>query len=72
MRRQLQLEEEGADDLIQTYTSLQQEVESKTKRLKKLVTKFKAAKQEIADLSGEYAQEREELEVTLEQLIRFL
>lgn len=72
IQRKLEEKEESAVELQETYVSLQQEVEVKTKKLKKLFAKLQAAKQEIQDLQEEHVKERQELEQTQNELTREL
>ncbi|XP_037070963.1 kinesin-like protein KIF3B [Pollicipes pollicipes] len=51
-------------DMQQTFQSLQQEVDVKTKKLKKLFAKLQAVKREISDATEEFHGERRELEET--------
>lgn len=43
------------------YSSIQEEVEKKTKKLRKLFVKYEAAKQEVQDITEEFQAEREDL-----------
>ncbi|WAR03486.1 KRP95-like protein [Mya arenaria] len=72
IQQKLEEKEEAAVDLQETYVSLQQEVEVKTKKLKKLFAKLQATKQEIQDLQEEHVKERQELEQTQNELTREL
>ena len=53
-----------------TYTSLQAEVEAKTRKLRKLFTKLQTVKQEIVDVTEEYNRDRRDLEDTQQQLLK--
>merc|ERR1719502_1255646 len=70
----LQQEKERIDEerlaTDQKYSSLREEAESKTKKLKQLWAKFRAAQAEIADLQAEQAQEKEDLLQTVRELTR--
>lgn len=72
IQQKLEEKEESAVELQETYVSLQQEVEVKTKKLKKLFAKLQATKQEIQDLQEEHVKERQELEQTQNELTREL
>jgi kinesin family protein 3/17 len=61
---QLQLEE--------NFSSLQEEVEVKTKKLKKLFAKFKEVTEEINDLKDEFRIEKEDLLDTIRELSKEL
>ncbi|XP_040204151.1 kinesin-like protein KIF3C isoform X1 [Rana temporaria] len=60
--QQMMLRDEETVELRGTYTSLQQEVEMKTKKLKKLYAKLQAVKGEIQDQHDEYVRVRQDLE----------
>ncbi|XP_005062832.1 PREDICTED: kinesin-like protein KIF3C [Ficedula albicollis] len=62
MQQQMLLRDEETMELRETYTSLQQEVEIKTKKLKKLYAKLQAVKAEIQDQHDEYIRVRQDLE----------
>ncbi|KAK2157882.1 hypothetical protein LSH36_183g02022 [Paralvinella palmiformis] len=72
IQQKLEEEEENALKIEETYTSLQQEVEIKTKKLKRLFAKLQATKQEIQDLKDEHIRERQELEQTQNEIMREL
>ncbi|KAJ3075083.1 Kinesin-like protein kif3b [Podochytrium sp. JEL0797] len=65
-RQELQLQME------ENYASLQEEVDIKSKKLKKLWAKVQAAKAEISDLQDEFRSEREDLLDTIRELSREL
>eukprot|EP00326_Haptolina_ericina_P008995 CAMPEP_0181212754 /NCGR_PEP_ID=MMETSP1096-20121128/24526_1 /TAXON_ID=156174 ORGANISM="Chrysochromulina ericina, Strain CCMP281" /NCGR_SAMPLE_ID=MMETSP1096 /ASSEMBLY_ACC=CAM_ASM_000453 /LENGTH=285 /DNA_ID=CAMNT_0023304319 /DNA_START=1 /DNA_END=854 /DNA_ORIENTATION=- len=54
------------------YRTLEEEAEAKTKKLKQLYSKFRAAKTEILDLQAEQQQEKEDLLHTVRELTRQL
>ncbi|KAG8430876.1 hypothetical protein GDO86_019820 [Hymenochirus boettgeri] len=62
IQQQVMLRDEETVELRGTYTSLQQEVEMKTKKLKKLYAKLQAVKGEIQDQHDEYVRVRQDLE----------
>lgn len=72
MQQKLESKDEGTLELRDTYSSLQQEVEIKTKKLKKLFAKLQAVKSDIQDLQEEHVRERQELEQTQDELMREL
>ncbi|XP_071506252.1 kinesin-II 95 kDa subunit-like, partial [Diadema antillarum] len=72
MEMKLKEKDENTEELQETYSSLQQEVEVKTKKLKKLFAKLQAYKSDIQDLQDEHARERQDLEQTQNELIREL
>ncbi|XP_078069140.1 kinesin-like protein KIF3B isoform X1 [Mustelus asterias] len=76
IQQQMLLRDEETMELKDTYTSLQQEVEIKTKKLKKvrkkLFAKLQAVKTEIRDLQDEHVRERQDLEHTQNELTREL
>ncbi|XP_068136023.1 kinesin-like protein KIF3C isoform X2 [Hyperolius riggenbachi] len=60
--QQMLIRDEETVELRGTFTSLQQEVEMKTKKLKKLYAKLQAVKGEIQDQHDEYVRVRQDLE----------
>ncbi|KAK1157843.1 kinesin-like protein KIF3B [Acipenser oxyrinchus oxyrinchus] len=72
MQQQMDSRDEETLELKETYSSLQQEVDIKTKKLKKLFAKLQAVKAEIHDLQEEHIKERQELEQTQNELTREL
>jgi kinesin family member 3B len=72
MARELSEKEEANLQLEEHFSSLQEEVEVKTKKLKKLWTKFQAASAEVNDLQEEFQSERSDLLDTIRQLTRTL
>ncbi|XP_060610788.2 kinesin-like protein KIF3C [Anolis sagrei] len=62
IQQQMLLRNEETTELRETFTSLQQEVEIKTKKLKKLYAKLQAVKAEIQDQHDEYIRVRQDLE----------
>lgn len=74
-REMLQKLEEKDGDTFQmkeTHSSLQEEVDVKTKKLKKIYGKLQQVKSEITDLQEEYITQRQQLEQTQEDLTRDL
>lgn len=72
MQQQLELQEESTLEIKETVTSLQQEVELKTKKLKKFYAKYMGFKQELVDTRDEHNRDRRELEITQNELIKEL
>lgn len=70
--KRLEEREEQGMELEKTYSSLQQEVDSKTKKLKKLFAKLQGTKQEILDVTEEYNRDRRDLEETQQELLKEL
>lgn len=70
MQQQMDSRDEETLELKETFTSLQQEVEVKTKKLKKLFAKLQAVKEEIQDVHEAHISERQELEQVLNELTR--
>ena len=66
--RQMAEKEEANFQLNEKYSCLQEEVQSKTKKLKKLWGKYQQAKREIDDLNGEFQDERNDLLETIRDL----
>uniref|UniRef100_H3DP79 Kinesin-like protein n=1 Tax=Tetraodon nigroviridis TaxID=99883 RepID=H3DP79_TETNG len=66
-------QDEETVELRETFTSLQQEVEAKTKKLKKkLYAKLQCIKAEIQDVNDEHVRSRQELEQIQNELTREL
>uniref|UniRef100_A0A3Q0T9I3 Kinesin-like protein n=1 Tax=Amphilophus citrinellus TaxID=61819 RepID=A0A3Q0T9I3_AMPCI len=72
IQQQMLAQDEETLELRETFTSLQQEVEAKTKKLKKLYTKLQCIKAEIKDVNDEHVKSRQELEQTQNELTREL
>ncbi|XP_029965938.1 kinesin-like protein KIF3C [Salarias fasciatus] len=72
MQQQMLVQDEETVELRETFTSLQQEVEAKTKKLKKLYAKLQCIKAEIQDVNDEHVKSRQELEQTQNELTREL
>ncbi|XP_014002800.1 kinesin-like protein KIF3B isoform X2 [Salmo salar] len=72
MKQQVDNRDEETLELKETYSSLQQEVDIKTKKLKKLFAKLQAVKTEIHDVQELHSKERQELEQTQNELTREL
>lgn len=64
--------EEANIMMEEQYASMAEEVEAKTKKLKKCWSKLQAAKQEIADLQHEFQSEREDMLDTIREINREL
>ncbi|XP_032817298.2 kinesin-like protein KIF3B [Petromyzon marinus] len=72
MQQQVERRDEETLELRDTFTSLRQEVELKTKKLKKLFAKLQSVKAETQDVQDEHVKERQELEQTQNELTREL
>uniref|UniRef100_A0A8C7Z7P7 Kinesin-like protein n=1 Tax=Oryzias sinensis TaxID=183150 RepID=A0A8C7Z7P7_9TELE len=72
MRQQMDNRDEETLELKETYSSLQQEVDIKTKKLKKLFSKLQAVKGEIEDVKEQHISERQEHEQIQDELTREL
>ncbi|UYV61046.1 KIF3C, partial [Cordylochernes scorpioides] len=72
MVQMLESQEEETLEIKETYSSLQQEAESKTKKLKKLFSKLQVVKAEIQDENDEYTRQREELQMAQYELTKEL
>ncbi|XP_075893676.1 kinesin-like protein KIF3C [Nelusetta ayraudi] len=72
IQQQMMAQDEETLELRDTFTSLQQEVEAKTKKLKKLYAKLQCIKAEIQDVNDEHVRSRQELEQTQNELTREL
>ena len=62
MLQKLEKEEDCSCEIAQTFSSLQQEVEAKTRKLKKLFAKLQSVKQETNDLHEEFCRDRTDLQ----------
>ena len=72
MQKRMEEEEEARLGLEEKYSSLQEEVEGKGRKLKKLWTKYKAAQSEIRDVQAEFSREKEDILETVRELSRQL
>lgn len=72
LKEELLQKEEDRDLVQEQYSSLKEEEEVKTKKLKKLMTKLKAAQAEKRDLFGEFQSEKEAMHETIRDLERQL
>ena len=72
LSRQMAEREEANLVLEEKYTSLNEEIQIKTKKLKKIFTKFQQAKTEIKDLQSEFQLEKDDLLETIRDLNRQL
>ncbi|KAK6299294.1 hypothetical protein J4Q44_G00308040 [Coregonus suidteri] len=72
LRRELEEKEAERLDVEEKYTSLQEEAQGKTKKLKKVWTMLMAAKSEMADLQQEHHREIEGLLENIRHLSREL
>lgn len=70
MLQLLEKEEESSCEIASTFSSLQQEVEAKTRKLKKLFAKLQSVKQEMGDLHEEFCRDRVDLQHTQDVLTR--
>lgn len=72
MRRKLEQEDESFEIVRGNYQNLQQEVDLKTKKLKRMIGKLQSVKQEIEDSTEVFNKERRDLEDTQSALIKDL
>ncbi|XP_076013720.1 kinesin family member 3Cb [Genypterus blacodes] len=72
IQQQMLLQDEETLEMRETFSSLQQEVELKTKKLKRLYAKLQSVKVEIGDIFEEHVVTRQELEQTQSELTREL
>ncbi|XP_069939114.1 kinesin-like protein KIF3B isoform X4 [Cherax quadricarinatus] len=72
MLQLLEKEEESSCEIASTFSSLQAEVEAKTRKLKKLFAKLQSVKQEMGDLHEEFCRDRVDLQNTQDVLTREL
>ncbi|KAK6751133.1 hypothetical protein RB195_002854 [Necator americanus] len=66
--RQLERQEDDTAEIHQTYSSLQQEVEAKTRKLRKLHLKLQKARNELHDSVLLHSQERQDLEASVTEI----
>ncbi|AWP16166.1 putative kinesin-like protein KIF3B [Scophthalmus maximus] len=72
IQQQMMLQDEETLEMKETFSSLQQEVELKTKKLKRLYAKLQLVKAEMRDVIDEHVMTRQELEQTQNELTREL
>ncbi|XP_056281762.1 kinesin family member 3Cb isoform X2 [Pseudoliparis swirei] len=72
IQQQMMLQDEEVLEMRETFSSLQQEVEHKTKKLKRLYAKLQLVKAEVRDVVDEHVEIRQELEETHTELTREL
>ncbi|XP_055379321.1 kinesin-like protein Klp68D [Condylostylus longicornis] len=72
IQQQLELQEETTLEIRDTVTTLEQEVDIKTKKLSKCYAKYLALQQELNDTKNEHNYDLRELEVTQNELVKEL
>ncbi|XP_017277100.1 kinesin-like protein KIF3B [Kryptolebias marmoratus] len=72
IQQQMMLQEEETLEMKETFSSLQQELEHKTKKLKRLYAKVQMLRGEMNDIIDEHVISRQELEETQDELTREL
>nr|XP_057912461.1 kinesin-like protein KIF3B [Doryrhamphus excisus] len=72
MRQQMMMRDEETLEMRETFSSLQQEVELKTKKLRRLYAKLQLVWAEMRDVINEHVTTRQELEQTQNELAREL
>ncbi|XP_026195189.1 kinesin family member 3Cb [Anabas testudineus] len=72
IQQQMMVQDEETLEMKETFSSLQQEVELKTKKLRRLYTKLQLVKGEMKDVIDEHIVARQELEQTQNELTREL
>ncbi|XP_071440220.1 kinesin-II 95 kDa subunit-like [Hetaerina americana] len=72
MMQKLEEKEESTLDLKETFSSLQQENESKTKKLRKMFSKLESIQQEIRDAYDEANEDRREMEANQKNMLKEL
>ena len=70
IKEMLESKQEKQMQLEDTYASLQEEVDVKSKKLKKLWTKVQAVRNEITEMKDDFRKEREELLETIRELTK--
>uniref|UniRef100_A0AC34FGW0 Kinesin motor domain-containing protein n=1 Tax=Panagrolaimus sp. ES5 TaxID=591445 RepID=A0AC34FGW0_9BILA len=66
--QQLEAQEDNTAEIHQTFASLQQEVEVKTKKLQKLFSKLQQIRLDIQDNAEAYSKERQQLEQSIGEM----
>lgn len=61
MQQQIELEYETCAELKQVFANLQQQVEYKREKLKRVFTKLQSLRQEIKDSHEDYIRDRQDL-----------
>ena len=72
MRQKLESQDEEVLDFKENFSSLQQEIDYKTRKLRKMYARWQSVRQEMSDLSDEFGRQRRELEETQEVLMKEL
>ncbi|XP_034432696.1 kinesin family member 3Cb [Hippoglossus hippoglossus] len=72
IQQQMMLQDEETVEMKETFSSMQQEVELKTKKLRRIYAKLQLVKGEIKDVIDEHVMTRQELEQTQSELTREL
>ncbi|XP_033321263.1 kinesin-like protein 68D [Megalopta genalis] len=72
MRQKLEDEELTMLGVKETYTNLQQEVDVKSRKLRKCFTKLQVLKQELEDVTNDFNRDRRDLEQTQHELMKEL
>lgn len=72
MQQKLEDEELTTIGVRDTYTTLQQEVDVKSRKLRKCYGKLQVLKQELEDVNGEFNRDRRDLEQTQHELMKEL
>ncbi|VIO87073.1 Uncharacterized protein BM_BM3460 [Brugia malayi] len=66
--QQLEAQEDNTAEIHETFSNLRQEVEIKTRKLKKLYSKLQQVRSEISDASASHSQERQDLENSVTEI----
>ncbi|VDK79791.1 unnamed protein product, partial [Onchocerca ochengi] len=66
--QQLEAQEDSTAEIHETFSNLRQEVEIKTKKLKKLYSKLQQVRSEINDATASHSQERQDLENSVTEI----
>ncbi|KAM6969072.1 kinesin-like protein KIF3B [Tautogolabrus adspersus] len=72
IQQEMMLQDEETLEMMETFSSMQQEVELKTKKLKRLYAKLQLVRAEMKDVIDEHVTTRQELEQTQTELTREL
>lgn len=72
IRQKLESQDEEVLDFKENFSSLQQEIDYKTRKLRKMYARWQSVRAEIGELSDEFGRQRSELEETQEMLMKEL
>lgn len=68
----MESQDEEVLDFKENFSSLQQEIDYKTRKLRKMYARWQSVRTEVSELSDEFSRQRRELEETQEVLLKEL